>query len=187
MNEKKPILWQKLQSNYTILKTFTISKVSFKLYNFRVSVYKGVPFSWMKWYPSFKDDNWPRILLWKVSLTENLVLNYTTLEFPFIKGLPSHEWNDTQPLMMTTSQGYECVNVSLSDKWVQKCTTLGFPFIKGFPSHERNKTHPLTMTAGQLYDSEKVSLSKKLVLIYTSLGLPFIRGFPPMIELKPFL
>ena len=44
----------------------------------------------------------------KVSLSEKWVLKYTTLGFPFIKGFPSHERNDTHPLMMTASQVYAC-------------------------------------------------------------------------------
>ena len=44
----------------------------------------------------------------KFSLTENSVLNYTTLGFPFITRLHSHEWNDTQALKMTAGQVYEC-------------------------------------------------------------------------------
>ena len=43
-----------------------------------------------------------------VSLSEKLVLNYTTLGFPFIRGFPSHEWNETRPLTMTGGQLYEC-------------------------------------------------------------------------------
>ena len=101
------------------------------------------------------------------------MLNYTTLRFPFIRGFPSYEWNDTHPLTMTASQVYECVEVlpsakwvlkyttyecaevSLLEKWVLNYATLGFPFIRGFPSHERNETILSTMTASQVYPCEK--------------------------------
>ena len=36
--------------------------------------------------------------------SEKLVLNYTTLGFPIIRGFPSHEWNDTHALTMTGGQ-----------------------------------------------------------------------------------
>ena len=124
-----------------------------KLYNLRVSVYKGVPLPWMKWNPSFNDDWWPNIRGWKVSLSEKWMLNYTTLGFPFIRGFPSHERNETllstmtasqvypcekwhPSLMMTASQVYTCAKDSLSEKFVLKNATLGSPFIRGFPSHD---------------------------------------------------
>ena len=88
---------------------------------------------WEKWNPSFNHDSWPSVRLWKDSLSEKWVLNYATLGFPFIRGFPSHEWNDTHPLTMTASQVYECVKVSLSKKWVLNYTFLGFPFLKGVP------------------------------------------------------
>ena len=43
---------------------------------------------------------------WKVSLSEKLVFKYTTLGLPFIRGFPSHEWNETHPLTMTGDQLY---------------------------------------------------------------------------------
>ena len=60
----------------------------------------------------------------EVSPSEKLVLKYATLGFPFIRGFPLHEWNDTIPLTMTASQVYECVKVSLSEMWVLKYTTF---------------------------------------------------------------
>ena len=98
--------------------------------------------------------------------------------FPFIRGFPFHEWNETHTLMMNASQVYECVEVSPSEKLVLKYATLGFPFIRGFHSHEWNETNPLTMTASQVYECVKVSLSELWVLKYATLGSPFIRGFP---------
>ena len=44
----------------------------------------------------------------KISLSEKLMLNYATLGFPFIRGFPSHEWNETNPLTTTAVQVYEC-------------------------------------------------------------------------------
>ena len=44
----------------------------------------------------------------KVSLSEKWMLNYATLGFPFIRGFPSHEWNETHPLTTTAGQVYEC-------------------------------------------------------------------------------
>ena len=160
MNEMEPILKRWLLANYTSVKRFAFRKVSAKICNLRVPVYKGVPLTWMKWNPSLIDDCLSSVLEWKVSLSEKCVLKYATSGFPFIRGFPSHEWNDTHPLTMTASQVYERVKVSLSEKWVLKYTTLGFPFIKGFPSHEWNDTHPLTMAASQVYACEKFHFPK---------------------------
>ena len=90
------------------VKRFTFWKVSVKIWNFRVPVYKGVPLPWMERNPSLKDDCWPTILVWKDSLSEKWVQKYTTLGFPFIKGFPSHERNETHPLTMRASQVYDC-------------------------------------------------------------------------------
>ena len=165
-------------TKYSTVKSLTFWKVSAKICNFRVPIYKGFPLPWMKRNPSLNDDCWPTILVWKDSLSEKLVLKYATLGFPFIRGFPSHEWNETNPLTMTASQVYECVKVSPSEKWVLKYTTyecvevsllqkwvlnyatVGFPFIRGFPSHEWNETLRSTMTAGQLYYREKVHFLK---------------------------
>ena len=97
INEMKPILKRWLLANYTSVNGFAFWKVSAKICNFRVPVSKGVPLPWMKWYPSFNDDCWPTIQVWKDSLSEKLVLKYATLGFPFIRGFPSHEWNETLP------------------------------------------------------------------------------------------
>ena len=66
MNEMIPILWRWLLAKYTAVKSFTLCKVSVKPYNLRVTVYKEVGFPWIKWYPSFEDDCWQTLLLWKV-------------------------------------------------------------------------------------------------------------------------
>ena len=73
---------------------------------------------------------------WKVSA------NLYNFRGPVYKGFPSHEWNETHPLMMTASQLYKCVKFSLSENWVLNYATLGFQFIRGFFSHEWNDTHP---------------------------------------------
>ena len=56
--------------------------------------------------PSFNDDSCPTTILWKVSLSEKWVLNYTTLGFPFIRGFPFYEWNETYALTMTGCKVY---------------------------------------------------------------------------------
>ena len=110
-----PLPWMKwntslkrwLQTKYTCLKSFTFWKASVNVYNFRVPVYKGVPLPWMKRNASFNDECWSSILVWRASLSEKWALNYTTLGFPFIRGFPSHGWNETHPLTMTADQVYE--------------------------------------------------------------------------------
>ena len=123
------ISWR-LLNKYTSVKFFTFRKMSLKLYSFRVPVYKGVPLPWrklhpsyfrvpvfkgvplpwMKWNPAFNDYWWPTIRVWKVSLSEKWVLNYTTSGFPFLMGFPSPEFDDTHPLTITGGQLYECEN-----------------------------------------------------------------------------
>ena len=103
MNEMKPIV-----KRYTTVKRFTFWKVIVKLYNFRVFVDKGVQLTWMKCNPSFDDDWWPSIRVWKVSLSAKWVLNYASLGLPFIREFPSHEWNENHPLTMTAGQVYYC-------------------------------------------------------------------------------
>ena len=67
--------------------------------------------------PILNDDCWPSILAWKVPLSEKWVLNYATLGFPFIRGFPSHEWNDTRLLTMIGGQ-YEGKKLRfLKNKW----------------------------------------------------------------------
>ena len=107
MNEMIPILSWWLVANYTSVKSFAFRKMSAEVYNFSGPVHKGVPSPWMKWNPAFNNDSCPTILLWKVSLSEKWVLNYTTLGFLFIKGLHSHEWNDIFSLTITGRQVYE--------------------------------------------------------------------------------
>ena len=103
-----PSLNDDWQPSVLLSKCFTFRKVSAKICNFRVHVYKGVPLPWMKWNPSFNDDWWRSILMWKVLLSERWALNYATLVFPFIRGFPSHEWNETRALTMTAGQVYDC-------------------------------------------------------------------------------
>ena len=154
MNERKHFIKRWQLANYTGVKRFSFWNVSAKICNFRVPIYKGVPLPWMKWNPSFNDDCWPTILLWKVSLSEKWVLNYTTLRFSFIKSFLSHGWNDTS-FADDWWLSLLVWKVSLSEKWMLYYTNLRFPFIKGFSSHEWNETHPSTMTADKLYDCEK--------------------------------
>ena len=108
MNEMEPNFKRWLVAKYTTVISFAFWKVSVKLYNLRVPVFKGVPLPWMKWYTSFNDDRWPTIRVSKSSLSEKWVLNYTTSGFPFLKGFPSHEWNETRRLAMIGGQLYEC-------------------------------------------------------------------------------
>ena len=111
MREMKHILeWWQL-AKCTPVNSFTFRKVSAKICNFRVPVYKGVPLPWMKWHPSFNDGGLPSVRLWKVSLAEKWVLKYATLGFLFIRGFPSHEWNETHPLTMTGCQLHYCENL----------------------------------------------------------------------------
>ena len=58
---------------------------------------------------------------WKVSLSEKWMLNHTTLGFPFIKGFPSHEWNDTRPLTMIAGQLYECQKFRFLKSYISWC------------------------------------------------------------------
>ena len=56
MIEMTPILYRWRLAKCTCVKRFAFRKVSAKICNFRVPVYKGVPLTWMKWHPSFNDD-----------------------------------------------------------------------------------------------------------------------------------
>ena len=105
-NETHPLTMTGYQLHYTTVKIFVFWKVCANLYNLRVPVYKGFTLPWKKWNPSLNDDCWPTILVWKDSLSEKWVLKYATLGFSFIRGLPSHEWNDTLPLTTTAGQLY---------------------------------------------------------------------------------
>ena len=81
MNEMKHILnisFDEMMAKYTTVKSFTFTKVSLKLYNFRVPVYKRVPLPLMKWYPPFTMTAGQVYECEKVSLSEKLVLNYAT-------------------------------------------------------------------------------------------------------------
>ena len=160
MNERKHFIKRWLLANYTGVKRFSFWKASAKICNFRVPIYKGVPFPWMKWNPSLNDDCCPTIQVWKDSLSEKWVLKYATLGFPFTRVFPTHEWNDRHPKTMTGIQVYYYLKDSLSEKWVLKCATLGIPFRRGFPSHEWNDTHPSSMAACQVYAREKFHLLK---------------------------
>ena len=149
MNEMKPILYRWRLTKCTRVKRFTFRKVSAKICNFRVPIYKGVPLTRMKWHPSFNDGGLPSVREWKVSLFEKWVLKYATIGCSFIKGFPSHQWNEIHPLTTTGSQIYACDDswpsvrlwkYSLSEKCVLKYATWGFPFIRGFPSHEWKET-----------------------------------------------
>ena len=52
MNEMTPIVERWLLATYTRVKSYTFRKVSTKLYNFRVPVYKGVsPHEWNDTHP----------------------------------------------------------------------------------------------------------------------------------------
>ena len=62
----------------------------------------------------FNYDFRPTIRVYMVSFSEKWALNHETLGFPFIKGFPSHEWNDTRPLMMIAGQLYECQKIRVA-------------------------------------------------------------------------
>ena len=98
--------WQ--VANYSSVKIFAFWKVSAKLYNYRVHVFKGVPLPRMKWNPSFNDDWWPTIRVSKAPLSKKWVLKCTTWGFPFLKRFPSHGWNETRRLAMFGGEIYEC-------------------------------------------------------------------------------
>ena len=133
MNEMEPIFERCVLANYTSLKSFTSWKVSANICNFRVPVYKEVPLTWMIWNPSFTDECWLSILVWKVTLSEKWGLNYTTLGFPFIKGLPSHEWNDTHLLTMIAGQEYDCEKFLFVKSGCYTIQILGSRLLRGSP------------------------------------------------------
>ena len=183
MNEMKPILYRWQLAKYTTVTSFTFWKVSVKLYNFRVPVYKGVALPWMKWYYSmkwystFNNNCWASLRVWKFLLSEKWVLNYTTLALPFIRGFPSHEWNDSHPLTMTAGQVYQSenftswnVSVKLYNFRVPVYKGVSLPWMKWNPTFNDECWQSILVW--------KKSLSEKLVLIYTTLGFPFISGFP---------
>ena len=118
VNKGVPLPWMKWHPSFneggakcTPVKSFTCWKVSAKICNFRVPVYKGVPLLWMKWNLCFNDDWLQSLIPWKVSLSEKWVLNYTTLGLPFIRGFPSHKWNESHSLTMTGCQLHYCENI----------------------------------------------------------------------------
>ena len=185
-----PVLSRWLVANYTSVKSFAFWKVSVKVYNFRVLVYKEVPLPWIKWNLSFNDDCLPTILGWKVSFSKKWVLIYATLGFPFINRFPSHEWNDTHlwntthPLTMIAGQVYEW-EFSFSKKWVSINFRLSvykgvaLPCMKWYPSFNADWWLSILFW--------KVLPSEKQVLNYRTLGFPFIKGFPSMNEMKAVL
>ena len=107
MNKMNTILPRSLLANYRTVKSFTFWKVSVKPYSFRVPVYKGVVLTWMESQPSFDENCYQIIVLWKASLAQKWVLKHKNLGFPFIKGLSPHEFNENHPLTMTPGQLYE--------------------------------------------------------------------------------
>ena len=165
MKEMIPVLSRWLVANCTSVKSSTLQKVSVKVYNLRVPVFKEVPLPWLKWNPSFSDVWWRNIRVWNVWISEKWVLNYTTWGFPFLRGFrfPWMKW-----YMSFSDDWWRNIRVSkswLSEKWVLKYTTLGFPFLKGFPYHEWNETRSLTMIGGQLYECEKFHFLKVSVKV----------------------
>ena len=144
VNEMKPNV-----KRYTTVKRFTFWKVDVKLYNCRVFVDKGVRLPWEKCNPSFDDQWWPSIRLWKVwKVSVNLynfrVPDYKGVPLPWMKWHPCFN-DDWWPIIRVWK-------VLLSEKWVLNYSTLGFPFISGFPFHVWNKTDPSKMTFGQVWD-----------------------------------
>ena len=171
--------------------------------NFRVPVFKGAPLQWMKWNPSFNDECRPTILVWRVSQFEMWILNYTTLGCPFIRGFPSHGWNETHPLTMS---GYRSLKSFKFWKLHLKVCNFRVPVYKEVPlswikwntsfsdDGWRNirvwnvwlsekwvlRWHPaFNDDKWPTIRVSKFSLSEKGVLNYTTWGFPFLRGFPP--------
>ena len=148
MNEMTAIFKRWLLANYTSVKRFTFWKVSAKMCNFRVPVYKGVPLPWMKWHPSFNDDCWLKctnvksLTFWKVSanLYNLRVWIFKVVPFLWMKWCSSFH-DDCRPTIRVWK-------VSLSEKRVLSYTTWGFPFIWGFPFHEWVETRRLTIIGG---------------------------------------
>ena len=151
MNEMEPILNRWLLANYASVKRFAFRKVSAKICNLRVPVYKGVPLTWMKWHPSLNDDWYPSVLLSKSFTLRKVGAKVYNFRVPVNKWvpLPWMKWNPS--LIDDCWPTIQVWKDSLSEKWVLKYATLGFPFIRGFPSHEWNDTHSLSMTGIQVY------------------------------------
>ena len=59
-------------------------------------------------------------------------VKYTTSGFPFIRGFPSHEWNDTRLLKMIGGQLYECEKFRFQ-KSACLIYNFGVPVFKGVP------------------------------------------------------
>ena len=69
-------------------------------------------------------------LVWKDSLSEKWLLIYTTLGFPFIRGFPSHEWNETHPLTVSL---VNCTSLNSFTVWKVSLKPYNFriPVYKG--------------------------------------------------------
>ena len=150
MNEMTPILYRWRLAKCTSVKRFTFRKVSAKICNFRVPIYKGVPFPWMKWYPSLDDDCYPTVRLCNSFTFTKVSAKICNFRVPVYNGVPL-PWMKWHPSFNDGS--YPNIRlwiVSVPEKLVLIYATSGFPYIMGFPSHEWNDTHLLTLTADQV-------------------------------------
>ena len=158
-----------MQANYTSLKSVTFWKV----YNFRVHVYKGVPLY----------ACWSSILVWRVSHFEKCTLTYASVKLhnfrvPIYKGvpLPWMKWNpsfndDCWPSIVVWKG-------SNFEKWASISTTLEFPLIRGVPFPWKRWNPSFNDDCWPSILVWTVSNFEKWALMYTTLGFPVIRGFP---------
>ena len=115
---------------------------------------------------------------WKVSAK---ICNFRV---SFIRGFPSHEWNDTHPWTMTASRVYECKSFTFWKVSSKICTfrvpvykRVPLPWMKWNPSF-----NDCDLPSVRLW---KVSLAENWVLKYATLGFPIIRGSLLMNEVTP--
>ena len=93
--------WMKWNPNFndgccTSRKTSFLCKESVKLYNFRIPVIRRFPFHvWNDTHPFTMTAG--QVDVSNFSLSEKLVLKYTTLGYTHIRGFTSQGWNDTHP------------------------------------------------------------------------------------------
>ena len=96
------------------------------------------------------------------------MLNYEILGFPFIRGFPSHEWNDTRRLTMIGGHVYECEMfhflkscVKLYNFRVADYKGVPFPWMKWNTSFDDNysetvrlKSFTIWKVSAKLYNSK---------------------------------
>ena len=187
MNEMTPILYRWRLGKCTSVKRFTFWNASAKVYNFRVPVYKGVPLTLMKWYPSLNDDTYPSILLSKSFTFRKVSAKVCSFRVPVYKGVPL-TWMKWNPFFI--DEGLSSVQewkVSLSKKWVQIYTTSRFPFIRGSPP--MNEMTPILYrwrlakcTGVKRFTFRKVSakIFNFRVPIYKGVPFPWMKWYPSL-------